>query len=110
MPIYEYQCQACHERCEKLEKVSAEPAVECPSCKEPALKRQVSAAAFHLKGTGWYVTDFRDKDKKTTDSSAKDTKTDTKKTESKTTTTKETPAKTDTKQPAKEAKKDGKDK
>ena len=102
MPIYEYQCQECGERCEKLEKVSAEPATECPSCKKSALKRQISAAAFHLKGTGWYVTDFRDKDKKPADDSKKETKVEPKKTSST-----DTPVKTDAKKPAKEAKKNG---
>jgi putative FmdB family regulatory protein len=61
VPIYEYQCASCGERLEKLQKVSDEPLTQCPSCDKPALQRLVSAAAFHLKGSGWYVTDFKDK-------------------------------------------------
>lgn len=61
MPIYEYQCDACQHQLETIQKVSDEPLKICPSCGEPALRKLVSAAAFQLKGTGWYVTDFRDK-------------------------------------------------
>jgi len=64
MPIYEYECGACGERREFIQKFSDAPKRKCPSCGKQRLKRLVSAAAFHLKGSGWYVTDFRDKDKK----------------------------------------------
>ena len=64
MPIYEYECGACGERREFIQKFSDGPKRKCPACGASRLKRLVSAAAFHLKGTGWYVTDFRDKDKK----------------------------------------------
>jgi len=64
MPIYEYECGACGERREFIQKFSDGPKRKCPACGARRLKRLVSAAAFHLKGTGWYVTDFRDKDKK----------------------------------------------
>lgn len=63
MPIYEYQCQQCGHNTELLQKISDEPATQCPSCHQPSLKKMVSAAGFQLKGTGWYVTDFRDKNK-----------------------------------------------
>ena len=63
MPIYEYQCQVCGERHEALQKFSDGPLRKCPACGKLKLKRMVSAAAFHLKGSGWYVTDFRDKGK-----------------------------------------------
>ncbi len=63
MPIYEYQCSACNVRHEFIQKFSEQPMRECPSCGEPALQKLISAAAFHLKGSGWYVTDFRDSDK-----------------------------------------------
>ncbi len=86
MPLYEYQCQACGESCEVLQKVSDDPKTECPHCHKEQLKKQISAAAFHLKGSGWYVTDFRkdankkDDKKASTDSGAKnDTKSDTSK-------------------------------
>ncbi len=52
MPIYEYQCQACHKHIEALQKISDAPLLDCPQCGKPALKKQVSAAAFRLKGGG----------------------------------------------------------
>jgi putative FmdB family regulatory protein len=64
MPIYEYQCGACGDRHEFIQRFSDGPKRKCPACGARKLKRLVSAAAFHLKGSGWYVTDFRDKDKK----------------------------------------------
>ena len=64
MPIYEYECGACGARHEFIQKFSDGPKRKCPACGANRLKRLVSAAAFHLKGSGWYVTDFRDKDKK----------------------------------------------
>lgn len=64
MPIYEYQCQACHESLEVLQKLSDAPLLECPQCGEPSLKKKVSAAAFRLKGSGWYETDFKTGNKK----------------------------------------------
>src|SRR3569623_958948 len=64
MPIYEYRCEACGHALETLQKMSDAPLTECPHCGAPALKKQVSAAGFQLKGSGWYVTDFRDKGKK----------------------------------------------
>ncbi|HEY6130516.1 MAG TPA: zinc ribbon domain-containing protein, partial [Halioglobus sp.] len=54
MPIYEYQCQVCHEQLEILQKIADQPLLDCPKCGEPALKKKVSAAAFRLKGGGWY--------------------------------------------------------
>ncbi|MEZ5573386.1 MAG: zinc ribbon domain-containing protein [Halioglobus sp.] len=64
MPIYEYQCQACHEQLEALQKISDAPLVKCPKCGEAALKKKVSAPAFRLKGSGWYETDFKTGNKK----------------------------------------------
>ena len=64
MPIYEYQCKACLEQLEVLQKISDAPLQDCPACGEPALKKKVSAAAFRLKGAGWYETDFKTGDKK----------------------------------------------
>lgn len=64
MPIYEYECNACGERHEFIQKFSDGPKRKCPSCGKSRLRKLMSAAAFHLKGDGWYVTDFRDKDKK----------------------------------------------
>ena len=64
MPIYEYQCQNCDERVEVLQKLSDAPKVDCPECMKPSLKKKVSAAAFRLKGSGWYETDFKTGNKK----------------------------------------------
>ena len=77
MPIYEYECGACGERQEFIQKFSDPQKRKCPACGALKLKRLISAAAFHLKGNGWYVTDFRDKDKKKGDKKD-DTKADTK--------------------------------
>lgn len=63
MPFYEYQCTQCGHRLEVLQKISEPPVVDCPSCHNAALKKLISASAFHLKGNGWYVTDFRNSDK-----------------------------------------------
>lgn len=64
MPIYEYQCEACEHQLEALQKISDAPLLECPECGKPALKKKVSAAAFRLKGGGWYETDFKTGNKK----------------------------------------------
>jgi len=64
MPIYEYVCDQCGHYLEALQKLSDEPLVFCPECGDAALRKQVSAAAFRLKGTGWYETDFKNSDKK----------------------------------------------
>ncbi|MEM6998252.1 MAG: zinc ribbon domain-containing protein [Pseudomonadota bacterium] len=78
MPIYEYKCDDCDHRLEKLQKISDDPIKSCPECGEETLRKLVSAAAFKLKGTGWYETDFKDKKPKKDDK-----KSGTKKTESK---------------------------
>ena len=59
MPIYEYRCENCGHDMEVLQRISDPPRRDCPECKEPALRKLVSAAAFRLKGTGWYATDFK---------------------------------------------------
>ena len=64
MPIYEYVCDNCGHYLEALQKLSDEPLVFCPECGDATLRKQVSAAAFRLKGTGWYETDFKNSDKK----------------------------------------------
>ena len=63
MPIYEYVCDQCGHHLEALQKISEEPLIYCPECGEAALRKKVSAAAFRLKGTGWYETDFKDSGK-----------------------------------------------
>ncbi|MGM8849015.1 FmdB family zinc ribbon protein [Salinicola sp. V024] len=64
MPIYEYECKACGHRLEKLQKISAPPLKDCPTCERPELSRLVSAAGFRLAGGGWYETDFKSGSKK----------------------------------------------
>ena len=64
MPIYEYRCSECGQDHEVLQKVSEPPLTECPACGKPALKKQLSAAGFQLKGSGWYATDFKGSAKK----------------------------------------------
>jgi putative FmdB family regulatory protein len=60
MPIYAYKCAECGHQMDVIRKVSDPPLIDCPACGKPALVKQVTAAGFHLKGAGWYVTDFRD--------------------------------------------------
>ena len=76
MPFYEYSCESCGHELEVLQRLSAEPLVDCPTCGAAALRKKVSAAAFRLKGTGWYETDFKDSGKPKTEG---DDKTDGKK-------------------------------
>lgn len=111
MPIYEYQCTACGHKLEAFQRMSEEPLKECPECHEPALKKCVTAAAFQLKGSGWYATDFKDQKKpaekseeKTTnkkddagksEATKSDSKTDTKDSGDKGTTAKKSQAKSD---------------
>jgi putative FmdB family regulatory protein len=64
MPIYAYRCASCGFEQDVLQKVSEDPLTDCPSCGKPTLAKQVTAAGFQLKGSGWYVTDFRDSGKK----------------------------------------------
>jgi putative FmdB family regulatory protein len=64
MPIYEYQCQACGHEIEVIQKMSDAPLTDCPECKQPKLKKLISASAFRLKGGGWYETDFKSGKKK----------------------------------------------
>ena len=59
MPIYEYQCRSCDHELEALQKMSDDVLIHCPECNEAALKKKISAAAFKLKGSGWYETDFK---------------------------------------------------
>jgi putative FmdB family regulatory protein len=77
MPIYEYRCGECGQDHEVLQKVSEPPLTECPACGKPALKKQLSAAGFQLKGSGWYATDFKTAAKKPAEKKA-DAKTETK--------------------------------
>lgn len=70
MPIYEYLCGNCQFRLEKIQKFSDSPLLDCPACDNPALKKLISAAAFRLKGGGWYETDFKTGAKKNVSASS----------------------------------------
>ena len=59
MPIYAYRCERCGHAKDVLQKVSDPMLTVCPACGEPTFRKQVTAAGFQLKGSGWYVTDFR---------------------------------------------------
>jgi putative regulatory protein, fmdB family len=63
MPIYAYKCSHCGFAKDVLQKMSDAPLKVCPSCGQPAFAKQVTAAGFQLKGSGWYVTDFRNEGK-----------------------------------------------
>ena len=60
MPIYEYECEKCGTHAEVLQKFSDPPVTECESC-HGKMKKLISQSTFHLKGTGWYVTDYASK-------------------------------------------------
>ena len=60
MPIYEYQCAACGQVVERWQKISDSPLADCPAC-GGSLHKIISSCAFHLKGSGWYVTDYAGK-------------------------------------------------
>lgn len=59
MPIYAYRCEECGFAKDVLQKMSEEPLSVCPTCGKSSFRKQVTAAGFQLKGSGWYVTDFR---------------------------------------------------
>jgi putative FmdB family regulatory protein len=59
MPIYAYKCDSCGHAQDVLQKISDPALTDCPACGRATLRKQVTAAGFQLKGSGWYVTDFR---------------------------------------------------
>jgi len=58
MPLYEYECDACHQRFERIQKFSDPPADVCAKCGKGPVRRLVSSPAIQFKGSGWYVTDY----------------------------------------------------
>jgi putative FmdB family regulatory protein len=71
MPLYEYECESCGKRFEKIQKFS-DPLVDvCPNCGKGPVKKLLSSPAIQFKGSGWYITDYA---KKSTTGSAKDTR------------------------------------
>ena len=97
MPIYAYKCSSCGHTKDALQKFSDAPLAECPVCAKSTFAKQLTAPGFQLKGSGWYVTDFREGKKPggdaKTDAPAADAKADAK-TETKTET--KSDAKTET--------------
>lgn len=59
MPIYAYKCDSCGHAKDVLQKVSDAPLTECPACGAATFNKQLTAAGFQLKGSGWYATDFK---------------------------------------------------
>jgi len=65
MPIYEYRCRKCGKTIEIVQKFSDEPLTRCPSC-SGKVSKIISNCSFHLKGSGWYVTDYKKRDRSET--------------------------------------------
>lgn len=63
MPFYEYKCQACQHQFEVMQKMNDTPLKTCPNCHKDSLSKLISSTGFQLKGSGWYVTDFKNKGK-----------------------------------------------
>ena len=78
MPIYEYRCSACGHEEEFLQKVTEPVLTQCPACGKATFEKQLSAAGFQLKGSGWYATDFKSKPAEKKSEAKSETKTETK--------------------------------
>ena len=63
MPIYDYKCSVCGHRFQKVRKITAEGSPDCPSCGAAETEKLISPSAFVLKGSGWYLTDYSNKNK-----------------------------------------------
>lgn len=74
MPIYEYRCEACGELQEAIQKMSDPPLRLCKSCGKEALERLLSKTSFVLKGSGWYVTDYKSRPSEAKSESTSDSK------------------------------------
>ena len=72
MPIYEYRCEACQSVFEVIQRFSDAPLEACEKCGSENPEKLVSSSAFHLKGSGWYATDYGDKTKGTPSKTASD--------------------------------------
>jgi putative FmdB family regulatory protein len=58
MPLYEYQCEACENRFERIQKFSDPPVTVCPKCGKGPVRKLISSPAIQFKGSGWYITDY----------------------------------------------------
>ena len=65
MPIYEYRCAACGHQDDHLQKLADAPLTKCPACGKKKYQKQLTAAGFQLKGSGWYASDFKGGKKET---------------------------------------------
>ncbi|MCE0723812.1 MULTISPECIES: FmdB family zinc ribbon protein [Legionella] len=72
MPIYEYQCTSCNHHFDLMQKISDEPVTQCPVCYQNTVVKLISAAGFQLKGSGWYATDFKNKNSKSQEAAKND--------------------------------------
>jgi len=61
MPLYEYECEACHNRFERIRKFSDPPVDTCPTCGKGPVRKLISSPAIQFKGSGWYITDYAKK-------------------------------------------------
>jgi putative FmdB family regulatory protein len=95
MPIYEYKCSACGHQEDHLQKMAEAPLTKCPACGKKKYAKQLTAAGFQLKGSGWYASDFKGSGKKP-DATKPEAKADAK-AETKTDAKSETKTKTETK-------------
>jgi putative FmdB family regulatory protein len=71
MPLYEYECKKCHKTFDVLQKIDAEPLGKCIHC-NGKVEKLISVSSFQFKGSGWYVTDYKNKKGKTDTSTNKD--------------------------------------
>ena len=76
MPIYAYKCGSCGHAKDVLQKVSDAPLTTCPSCGAESFSKQITAAGFQLKGSGWYVTNFRNGGSSSKSDAKSDSRTD----------------------------------
>jgi putative FmdB family regulatory protein len=81
MPLYEYECEACGQRFEVIQKFSDAPVEACRKCSSGPVRRLVSSPAIQFKGSGWYVTDYAGKGKSSASESSGETKSESAKTE-----------------------------
>jgi putative FmdB family regulatory protein len=72
MPLYEYECEACGNRFERIQKFSDPPVDTCPTCSGP-VRKLLSSPAIQFKGSGWYITDYARKSGDGTSKDSKDT-------------------------------------
>ncbi len=86
MPLYEYECEACAHRFERIQKFSDPPVDTCPACGKGPVRKLLSSPAIQFKGSGWYITDYARKggsDKSSSTPSAPGSTSDTSKSETK---------------------------